>query len=275
MALKALAPAPSRANTTITFSMGLITIPLSVHTGVEETRVARKEFTMTADGGYVEVGRSPIRKDTGEVLDSASVTRMAQADNGSWATLDDDEIAACTSPKGLAEVVCFVPNTKVNQYLVQDVKQVRPRKEKGKENPAYEKAFALVLAGLKASKVHALIKVAMRGPARYALLDQHGNLFLVATADQVRQPIPSWVFNHTAGEISMVRTLIDAVGIDAPVLTDDTAPVVKAYVNAKAAGAPKATVVQTPAIEVDIMAQLSASIDAQVAANAAGKGKVA
>ena len=33
----------------------------------------------------------------------------------------------------------------------------------------------------------ALVKVAMRGPARYALLDAKGNLFLIYTADAVRQ----------------------------------------------------------------------------------------
>ena len=40
----------------------------------------------------------------------------------------------------------------------------------------------------------------------------------------------------------MATALIDAIGIDAPVVTDDTAPVVQAYVDAKAGGAPaKAT----------------------------------
>jgi non-homologous end joining protein Ku len=256
----ALAPSPSRATTSVTLSWGLVTIPLSVFTGVEETRVKRSEFFQGDPN--VQVGRTAIRKDTNEVVSNDDVVRMAQAESGAWVALTDDEIAACTSPRGLAEIVSFVPVRKMSSYLVQDVKQVRPKKEKGKSNPAADKAFALLLSAMKTRKVVALVQVALRGPARYALLDHEGNMYLVATADQVRgaQPLPTATLSDA--ERQMADALIDAVGIDAPVLMDTTAPVVQAYVNDKAVGVSAPVPVPVASPNVDIMAQLMASIDA-------------
>ena len=42
--IPALAPQPTRASNSFTLGWGLLPIPLSVFTGTEETRVARKEF---------------------------------------------------------------------------------------------------------------------------------------------------------------------------------------------------------------------------------------
>jgi len=268
--ITALAPAPVRSTTSITLSFGLLNIPLSVYTGTEETRVSRKEFVRNEP--TVEVGRSPIRKDTGEVIDQYDVVRMAQADSGAWVELSDDEIAACTSPRGLAEVVAFVPNKEVGKYLTEGVKQVRPKREKGKANPAAEKAFALLLTTMRKSKLHALVKVAMRGPARYALLDAEGSLFLVYTADAVRESVgPAGDYKFSDSELNMARMLIETVGIDAPTLTDDTAPAVQKFVNGKAKGVTPPLPFEQPTVGDDLMAQLQASIDAAKA----GKGKVA
>ena len=112
-------------------------------------------------------------------------------------------------------------------------------------------------------KLMALVKVAMRGPARYALLDDKGNFFLIYTADAVRQELPAASFgNVSEQELNLANMLIDSVGIDAPTLLDTTAPVVKAYVNDKAAGVP---VPERPVAEstpVDLMQQLLDSLAA-------------
>ena len=129
----ALAPAPTRPTTSITLAAGLLNIPLSVYTSTEATRVSRKEFL----GGdpTIEVGRSPIRKDTGAVVETADVTRMAQASNGTWVVLNDDEIAACTSERGVAEIVTFVSTKDFDNYLTEGLYQVRPKVEKGQRQP--------------------------------------------------------------------------------------------------------------------------------------------
>ena len=260
MAPTALAPAPSRATTTITLSFGVMAIPLSVYTGVEETRVKRSEF-LNADTN-IPVGRAAINKATSQVVASDCVVRMAQADNGAWVVLTDDEIADCTTERGLAEVVCFVRNKDVSRYLVNNVKQVRPKREKGKANPAAEKAFALLLNVLERRKLHALVYVAMRGPAQHALLDSKGNLYLVHSADQVRQWIDLPSADISEPEMALAEALVDAVGVDAPILLDTTAVNVKRYVNEKASGITPPSSPTPPPVGVDIMAQLQASIDA-------------
>ena len=257
----ALAPAPARATTSITLSWGLVTIPCSVYTGTEATRVVRKEFFQ--GDATIPVGRSAVRQDTGEVIASDMVVRMAQADSGAWVALSDDEIAACTSDRGLAEVVSFVKNTKVGGYLIEDYKIVAPKREKGKINPAVDRAFSLLCTAMKDAKVMALIKVAMRGPARYALLDHEGNLYLIHSADQVRGNLGGPTqYTFSDQERSLAQDLIEAVGIDTPVLIDTTAPAVKEYVNAKATGVTPQVAAAPAPTGIDIMSQLSASIAA-------------
>jgi DNA end-binding protein Ku len=263
----ALAEMPNRATTSFTLSWGLVSIPVSAYTGTEQTRVTRKEFT-EIHKHLVEVGRASIRKDNGEVIDNAAVGRYALADSGEWVILTDEEIAECTSPKGVAEIVSFVPVKDVGNYLAENQSQVRPRMDKGKVNPGADRAFALLMAGMKASKVVALIKVAMRGPARYGLLAHDGTFTLIYTADAIRQARPVTAdYKFSKDELGMASALIEAVGIDTPTVTDDTAPEVQEYVNSKATG--KKFTKAEPAIPtVDLAAALSASIDAAKAAKA-------
>ena len=133
---------------------------------------------------------------------------------------------------------------------------------RARPTPPPSKAFSLLLTVLSKRKLHALVRVAMRGPARYALLDAQGNLFLVHTADAVRGPLEVTKGKHSEAELNLAEALVDAVGIDAPVLMDTTAPVVLEFVNQKAKGIAPAPVAAAPAIPVDIMSQLLASIDA-------------
>ena len=261
MTPQALAPAPNRATTSVTLSFGLVNIPLSLYTGTEATRVSRKEFLFGSEA-TIEVGRAAIRKDTGEVIDTTDVVRMAQADSGAWVALSDDEIAACTSPRGLAEIVSFVRVKDAGKYLVEDVKQVRPKREKGKANPAAERSFALLMTAMAKRKVMALVHVAMRGPARYALLSSDGDLFLVYTADAVRNRIDLPSASCTEAELNVANMLIDAVGIEAPTLIDTTAPVVQAFVNDKAKGIEVPAVVHPEVGPVDLMQQMLDSIAA-------------
>lgn len=273
--VQALAEQPVRATTSFTLAFGLVSIPVSVYTGTEETRVVRKEFT-TIDGNLVEVGRSPIRKDTGEVIHSGDVVRYAQADTGEWVALNDPEIEDCTSVrKGVGDIVSFVPIKNVSQYLAQNQSQLRPRSTKGKEDAAASKAFALLLSTLKARKVVALVKVALRGPARYALLSQDGTFMMVYTADAVRQSRSLTEFKFSEQELALAGALVEAVGIDTPMLTDDTAPAVQAFVNSKATGV-IATPVEAPQPTIDLAAALMASVEAHKAAKPkAKKAKVA
>jgi len=269
MSPTATAPAPTRAHTSFNLAWGLMVLPVSVFTGTEATRIARKEFTQNTAGEWIPVGRSPIRTDTGEVIDTAAVTRRAQATNGEWVTLTDEEIADATSAsRGQGTIEAFIPVKNVGKYLTEGQSQIRPRREKGKSNPAAEKAFALLLTAMRKKKVVALVKVALRGPARYALLDSEGTFSLILTADAVREARPMDPISLSPAELNMAEQLIDAVGVDTPVLTDTNAPLVQRFVDSKATGkAPTVAATRQPTI--DVMAGLQASLDAAKASKAA------
>jgi non-homologous end joining protein Ku len=239
----------------------------SAYSGTEPTRVARSEFIEVGEA-LVAVGRSPIRKDTGEVIDSADVIRKAKATNGAWVTLTDDEVAEATSlVRGVGTIEAFIPVKHLDRYLAEGQMQVRPKTEKGKPNPAATKAYALLLKAMRSRKVVALVKVALRGPARYGLLNSEGVFTLVYTADAIREHRPMEAVEVSKAELEMAASLIDAVGVDTPLLLDTNAPAVQAYVDTKATGkAPE--VITTPSPTVDIMAAISASIDAAKAARA-------
>ena len=272
MSIIRTAPAPTRATSSVVLSAGLINIPLSVYTAVESTTVERQEFYK--GNPDVKVGRAPIRYDTGFVIDKGDITRMAQATDGTWVVLTDDEINDCVGLSGGCEVVSFVPVKDAGQYLTNGLYQVRVKNEKRGGTAAIE-AFSLLIAGMKARKVHALVKFALRGAPRYALLTADGDLLLIATADAVREELPLLWMKHTKAEVDMVTSLIDAIGIDTPVLTDDIAVAVQTYVNDKAVKGGKPSVhtpTPAPAGElVDIVGRLQASIDAVKAKPSKGK----
>ena len=253
----ALAPQPNRATSTVTLSCGLVAIPLSVYTGTETTRVDRKEF-FKGDTD-IPVGRSPIRKDTGEVIEQADVVRMAQADAGSYVPLSDDEIVAATSPRGVADIEMFVPLKDIGAYSQENVAQVRPKAEKGIVNPAADRAFAVLLTAMAKRKVAAVVKVAMRGPARYALLTPEADLLLIRNCEQVREARPAPEHKPSKAEVDMAVSLIETIGIETPTLTDDSAAAVRTYVNAKAEGATPAQV-NEPTPTADILDAMQASI---------------
>lgn len=268
----ALAKMPQRASNSFTLAFGVLNIPLSVYTGTEETRVARKEFFLTTEGEYVPVGRSAVRQDTGEIISSADVVRMATATSGAKVAFNDDDMADATSTeKGVGDIVTFVSLKNVGEYLAENQVQVRPTATKGKSNAAADKAFALLMATMKKKKVAALVQVALRGPARFGLLHSDGTFVFVRTADQIREarPMPEDV-SFSDAEMDLAAMLIDAVGIDTPVITDQTAVAIQAAVDAKAEGidAPVPAAAAAP-VTVDIMAQLQASIEANKKGKAA------
>lgn len=265
MSISTLAPAPTRASGSVVLTFGMTSIPLAVYTGTDDLRIARREFVRGTD---VEVGRAQVRRDTGAVVDGVDVVKMAQASNGTWVELTDDEMAEATLPKGTAEVVSFVPNAERGKYVTQDVRQVRPQGVKGRVLPAVARSFGLLLAAMEDRDVCALVRFVQRGPARYALLTSDGFLFLVFPSDHVREALPISDQSYSAAELALAGSLIEAVGIEAPVLLDQTAHQVQAVVDGKAAGVTPTVVEQAKPVIIDLVAQLQASIDAVNAAKA-------
>jgi non-homologous end joining protein Ku len=254
---------PNRSTSSFTLSWGLLNIPVSAYAGTEEVRVQRKEFCKHVDGegneSWQPVGRAITDKSDGSIIDRSDVVRMAESTSGVWVELDDDEIAAATLPRGLAEVETFIATRNVGQYLTEGLYQVRPRRVKGKSDPSGVKALGLLFEAMKARKVVALVKVSLRGPARYALLDAEGNMRFVVTADAVRTPMDMPVATITKQERELALALIDSVGVTTPKLVDTSALAIQAFVDQKAAGVvPEAPA--EPAPTSDLLGDLLASI---------------
>jgi len=257
---------PSRSNGTITLSWGLLNIPLSTYTGTEETKSTRKEFV----DGEVDhpAGRAVIDKTTGEVIDNARVVRMAEASNGTFVVLTDDEIAACTGVRNVAEVIAFIPNDEIFSYVPNKLMQVRPHRTKGVPDPAAAKAFSLLVTAMTDLHVSALVKVAMRGPSQYAVLTSTGDFIFVHSTDGVRKPIAMGLVPVTPEEQNAALTLIDSIGVmQAPRIPDETARKIGQFVDEKAKGNPAPPEQVRPPVEaVDLMEKLMASIEEHKAA---------
>lgn len=265
-------PVPTRATSSITLTAGALVVPLSIYTAVEDLSVSRHE-RLSGDPA-IPVGRTYIRKDTGEVIKSDDVTRMAEAVTGpaagKWVVLDDEELATIYGDSGAAEVVSFVPVTEAGRYITDGVMQVRAKSDKrASAQAAAEQAFSLLLAGMAARGVHALVRIVLRGGPRYGLLTCDGDVLTIIPAEAVRAARPLPIIDHDDAAIKMMGQFIDAVGVASQLVNDDTPTRVQAFIDSKAVecgvavgATPEVTIVQGAPSNVDIMAQLEASIAA-------------
>lgn len=267
-----LAPAPTRATTSITLSAGALVFPLSIYTAVSDLSVRRSERL----GGdpSITVGRTTIRRDTGDVVDHDNVTRMAQAVSGKaagdWVIVTDDDLASVYGDTGEATIVSFVPIADAGRYVLDGLLQVRPKADKRKAaQSANEQAFSLLLAGMVDRGVHALIRFVMRGGPRFGLLTADGDLFTIISADAVREAKPLATHNHDQAALDMIGQFIDVIGVGSEPVIDDTPTKVQSFVDAKAVehgvaeGESPVTTTQSAPASVsspDVMAALEASI---------------
>ena len=266
-------PVPSRATTSITMTAGAMVFPLSIYTAVSDLSVNRSE-RLNGDPA-IEVGRTSIRKDTGEVVDTEDVTRMAEAVTGEaagkWVIISDAELADVYGDTGEAQVVSFVPVADAGRYVTDGILQVRARGDKRRAaQAANEQAFSLLLSGMRDRQVHALVRFVMRGGPRFGLLTADGDLLTIIPAEAVREARPLPKVEHDDAQLDMIGKFIDAIGVDSQLVNDDTPTKVQSFIDSKAVDAGVAigdtpTVVRTGAaapMKEDVMAALLASIDA-------------
>ena len=264
---------PSRATANLTLGWGLVSIPLSLYAATEEVKAERHEYTL--DGH--PVGRQRYDKETGRPVAADQVVKMATSGTGALVELTDDELAALTAgPRGTADIETFVPLSALadGTYVIEGYNQVRPARTKTgsrrSENPAAAKAFALLLEAMAANRVAALIKVTLRGPARYAAVLPDGRLALLAWARQVRPALPLPEVELGEAEVKMGRQLVEAVGVSTPVLEDTAGEALARYVDEKAAGStPPPAPAEEAAPVVDLTAALQASLAAASPSGAA------
>lgn len=259
-------PVPSRATTSITLTAGAMVFPLSLYTAVEDLAVKRSE-RLSGDPA-IAVGRTSIRKDTGEVVNPDDVTRMAESSDGKWVVISDTELAEVYGETGEATVVSFVPVTDAGRYVTDGIMQVRAKSDKRKATQtANETAFSLLLASMADRQVHALVRFVLRGGPRFGLLTADGDLFTILPAEAVREARPLPEYNHDAEALDMMGQFIDVIGIASQLVNDDTPDKVRSFIDAKAAESgvevgdtPTLTHAGAASAAPDVMAALEASI---------------
>lgn len=249
-------PAPARSTNSLTLSWGVVPLHLAIYAGTDKgSQVTRHEFT--PDGHAI--GRQAYDKVTGQPYDG-DVVKQVEVTKDRYVALSDDEIELVTGGvvKDHADIETFIPLASIGrEYLVSDVKQVRA----ASKVPGAEKPFALLLDAMAEEKVAALFMVTLRSVARYAALTPDGDLLLLHFADQVRPPRPLPSAEFTDRERDMARTLIhDVIGVDTPVLVNETGQKVMAYVASKLDGAEPITEV------TEVVAAPSDSLEAMLAA---------
>lgn len=226
-------PVPSRATTSITLTAGAMMFPLSIYTAVEDLAISRSE---RLDGNpAIEVGRTSIRKDTGDVVDVTNVTRMAQATTGKWVVVEDADLAAIYGETGEATIISFVPVADAGRYVTDGIIQVRARSDKrAAAQAANEAAFSLLLTGMANRQVHALVRFVMRGGPRFGLLTADGDMLTIIPAEAVRAARPLPMLDHDAVQVDMMSQFIDAVGVTSELVNDDTPAKVQTFIDTKA-----------------------------------------
>lgn len=257
---------PTRG-TGLTVGFGIVQIPLTIYAGTDAgAKVKRNMFT--TDGN--PIGNMRYDKATGEPYEG-EVVKKVTIDATTVVDLTDEEVAAVTGGivADTGTIETFVPLSALGStYIVTAVNQVRPQllQKAGRKfpNPGAERSFVLLCEAMAEAGVAGLVKVAMRGPARYFALTPDGRLLALAFAEEVRADLPMPDVELTDDERAMAQQLIAAVGTDTPVLADEAGVKLMAYVEAKAAGGDTITTVEAPPV-----AESSSLADALAASLAA------
>lgn len=266
------APAPGRASGTFSISLGLLNIPVSIFTGTEEVRVKRAQYTR--DGA--KVGNQTCVKNEdgtyGAPVARDEIVKKYETDSGVLVDLSDDEIDALgTVQPGVADILgilrldflsngSYVPNGQVWQVRASKLGSGRA----AKDNPGGVKAFALLLAALKAEQSFALVRFSKAGTVYHGALLATGRLVGLYADAEVRQDRPLPEAEISADELALARVLVGAGKVTERVaLGSDLVTRVAAYAEEKASGSGLAPVeVAQPTAVVDLMAQLVASVEA-------------
>lgn len=269
------APAPSRPSGKFSISFGLLNVPVSIYTGTEEVRVKRAQYTATGE----KVGnQTRIKNDDGsygDAVERADIVKKYDTGDG-LVDLSDDEIDALgTVVPGVADILAvqrsgflydgtYVPNGQVWQVRAAKLGSGR----QAVPNPGGVKAFALLLASLKAEKSFALLRFAKGGNVYHAALLHTGDLIGLYLDEEVRGPVALPEVDLADAEVDLARQLVNAAKVGTAVpLVNTLVERVAEYAATKISTGE--VVKEAPAAAtstVDLMAQLTASVAAAKAA---------
>jgi len=265
-------PAPSRASGSFSISFGLLNVPVSIFTGTEEIRVKRTQWTRDGDKVGNET-RVKLDEGYGRPVSRDEIVKRYDTGSGLVDLADDEIDALSTTVPGVADILAVVPFGVLSQgtYVPNgQVWQVRASKlgsgRAAKPNPGGQKAFALLLAALKAEASFALIRFGKGGTVYHAALLPTGDLVGLYADDEVREDVFLPEVPLADDEIALARQLVRSAKVrthEAPLIENELIEKIKVYAATKITGeVAEKTATEVPASTVDIMSLLQASVDA-------------
>lgn len=267
------APAPKRASASMTLSWGMVAIPVQLFSGTEDSGFSRSEYVKEVDANgdatYHKVGRKPIIKETGADVDPELVVKAVEVEDGVVEVTDEEVEQAIGATNGSAQLICFIKQQVLfsGNYVLGDLKQLRPAKRKsGKQSvydPAATEAFALLVAAMRKTASFAIVKIVTRGKPQFGALLPNGDLYTLLFDEQVRErlPMPEVEIQREAVQMG-VELVTMGLRDDPPTLRDDATKRIIEFAEAKARGeaAPVAKGETSNPQAPDLMSQLAAAV---------------
>lgn len=266
------APAPNRSSGSFSISFGLLNIPVSLYAGTEEVRVKRTQWT--ADGRKVG-NQTCVKNDDdtyGEAVERRDLVKKYDTGEGLVDLSDEELDALATTQPGVADILGVLPTALLydGTYVANgQLWQVRASKlgsgRAAKPNPGGQKAFALLLAALKAERSFALIRFGKNGSVNHAALLHTGELVGLYTEAEVRESVHLPLLDLIEEEVDAARALLRTAKSRTPIaLENDLVGRVQEYAleKIKGEGGEKIAPVVEQKTAVDLMDLLRASVEA-------------
>lgn len=257
-----LAPAPKRSTIAFQLNFGMLPVRMRCFAPFQDAAEAVKPHNYVAAQAplfllglceditidYHSVGNKNYDKVTGDDV-TEGIIKMVTIDNPFpgeaevLVELTDDEKALVTAghavDRGDVPIETFVPlDTIGSRYHVKSSHQIRPalRQEKKRSvpDPQADKAFALFMAAMAEKQVGCLIRMGLRGSARYGIITPDGFVHWLYFDAEVREDFPWPDVEVSEANAKAAGGLIDGYGIDIPDLLDESGSALFKYLTEKA-----------------------------------------
>lgn len=251
---------PSRSVATVSLTFGMVTLPLKMYTGTEDTTVQRHEYTV--DGrkvgrAMVVLGETPV-----EFVSREDVIYGVDTEHG-LVELTDEELKSFDFgiENKTGTVVGFIPLDALGRnYTPEAMYQVRP------EKPAFNRPFMLLLKALRKTGTFALVELVVRNRPMWGALLGNGRFYRLMCDEEVRADLPLPEIDLSDDDMRMMQTLVETMKTVPPVLDDKYQAAVEARLaehveKRNFIGTPIERPVIAPTSPDDLMAKLTASVE--------------
>jgi DNA end-binding protein Ku len=249
-------------------SFGLVNVPVGVYPATQDKSIHFNQFER---GTSDRIRYKKINERTGKEVESANIVKGVDLGGGEYVILDDDELAAAEPERSrYIEITDFVSLEEIDPVYFNTTYYLAP------EGETAGKAYALLRQAMQDSGKVAIATFVMRNKEYLVAVRPEADVLALETmyfADEVRSPVdelPNLADSEQPSEreVKMAELLIESMEApwDPGRYHDTHREKVEALIEEKRQGRTIVTSHVAPVSKVvDLMAALSASIEAQSA----------